>query len=518
MMLSFAQQLGMAQKLSALTPEILLTGAAFVVMILGLSKNPGTRRFTAGLSLAALAIAGILAMGTSGPTPPLAQFAKVAICLIGFLLLLVAIDLPDEAGGEPDESKPFDPARTSRGEFFGLFLLSLVGAMLCAGADDLIWLFLALELASLPTYVLVAIGRQNIRAPEAGVKYFFLGALAAALFLYGFALIYAATGSTYLSDIAHHYAEHGFSKLALAGTVLAVIGVGFKLAAFPMHFYAADVYEGAATAVTTFLAFVPKAAGIVTLILLLQTTGWQRGGTHEVLTLVLWSIAVLTMFVGNTLALLQGNVKRVLAYSSIAHSGYMLVGLVSGPGAAGAQAGWVISNGIAAVLFYLVAYGVMTLGAFAVLGVLKRGNEEAETFEDLRGLFHRRPGLAIIMAVCCLSLTGIPPLVGFWGKLFLVGSAISAGYYGLAVLTVLNSAISAYYYLRIFGVCFLQEPGTEVKEAPYATRTWAAVLSAVAVIVLSFFASGLINASVEVSGKATAPAHIPHVLSQPSHP
>lgn len=495
-----ASAVDMGTKLNSLVPEILLTLTAFAVMILGLSQNASTRRFTYVLSMGSLAIAAILAIGAPGETTALAQFFKVATCLIGMALFAVAADLPDEASSQPidRDGQKFDPSITTRGEFFGFFLLSLVGAMLCAGADDLIWLFLALELTSLPTYVLVSVSRRNIRAQEAGVKYFFLGAFAAAVFLYGFALIYTATGSTYLYEIQASIQQHGLSPMGLLGMLLAVIGVSFKIAAFPMHFYAADVYEGAATPVSTFLAYVPKAAGIVTLMLLLQAAGWADGGNHAILSLVLWTSAVMTMLIGNTLALLQNNVKRVLAYSSIAHSGYMLVGLIAGPGGEG-QAVFV-RDGLAASLFYLVAYGVMNLGAFAVLGLLKRGGEEAETFDDLRGLFRRHPAMAIVMAVCVLSLTGIPPLVGFWGKLYLVSAAFGAGYHWLGVFMVLNSAIAAYYYLRIFGVCFLQEPLPATRMEALPSRGLAAGLAAVVVIILSLFSTGfLLQASSEAA-------------------
>jgi NADH-quinone oxidoreductase subunit N len=518
-MLILAQNLSMAAKLNTLWPEILLTAVAFTVMILGLSKSPVVRRATFWITMGGLAIAACIAGAGIGQVTALAQFTKVAIALIGIALVAVAADLPDESGTEPvaRAGKPFDPAVTTRGEFFGFFLLSLVGAMLCAGADDLIWLFLALELTSLPTYVLVAVSRQSIRAPEAGVKYFFLGAFAAAMFLYGFALIYTATGSTYLSDIHQIVSQHGLSNMALLGVLLSVLGIAFKIAAFPMHFYAADVYEGAATPVSTFLAFVPKAAGFISLILILQAIGWGDSQNHQALEMVLWLMAVATMFIGNTLALLQNNVKRVLAYSSIAHTGYMLVGLLVGPGyATGTGPVW-LSDGVAAVLFYLIAYGVMNLGAFAVLGILRRSGEEAETFEDLRGLAHRRPGLAAVMAVCVLSLTGIPPLVGFFGKVFLIGAAISAGFYLLAALTVLNSAISAWYYLHMFGVCFLHEPADKTESAPSPARSWAAIASALGVIVLSIFVANLFTAS-HAAATLPPPARSAQVTESIPHP
>jgi len=485
----------MSEKLATLWPEMLLTLVAFIVMVIGLSPTYWMRRATYLISVFGLIIAAILAAtGSPAHTGELAIYMKVAICLIGLVLLLTAAEVPDESAPQVMGDQSFDPAHTSRGEFFGFLLLSLVGAMLCAGAEDLVWLFLALELTSLPTYVLVATSRKSIKAPEAGVKYFFLGAMAAAIFLYGFTLLYGATGTTYISQIHTVMAEQGISNLALAGLILAVIGVCFKIAAFPMHFYAADVYQGAATPVTTFLAFVPKAAGFVTLIVLLNAPGWSILESSTILTGLLWVIAVLTMFVGNTLALLQSNVKRVLAYSSIGHTGYMLVGIVAGAGSA-SESELFIRNGVAAVLFYLVAYGVMNLGAFAVLALLKRDGEEADSFDDLRGLASRRPLHAAVMAICVLSLTGIPPLVGFWGKLFVFGSAISAGFVWLAVLALINSAIAAFYYLRIVASCYMDPATDETVVSALPSRSLAAVASAVGVIVLSLAAGWLVDAS-----------------------
>jgi NADH-quinone oxidoreductase subunit N len=503
----------MVAKIHTIYPEILLTATAFLVMLLGLSPSNAIRRSTGMISLVALVVAALLAEfsgGTAGLVFPIATFAKIAIAGVGAALMLVVFELPDEAGDDPKAGQPFDAANTSRGEVFGFLLLSLVGAMLCAGADDLIWLFLALELTSLPTYVLVATSRQNIKAPEAGVKYFFLGAFAAAIFLYGFALIYTATGTTDLHQIHDIIAQQGLTPLALTGMVLAVVGIAFKIAAVPMHSYVADVYQGAATPITTFLAFTPKIAGFLSLILLLSAVGWpleaqtyvhhmvnapdQVLGTGAALSALLWILAAATMIIGNTLALMQDNVKRVLAYSSVAHTGYMLVGLVAGPGPGSMQSGSFIRNGVAAVLFYIVAYGVMNLGAFAVLGILKNQGEEAETFEDLHGLASRRPALAAIMAICILSLTGIPPLIGFWGKLFIFGSAISAGYVVLTIIGVVNSAIGAYYYLRIIGSCYLHESTNASQAGNLPSRSFAAGVSAVVVVLLSIGTGPLVYA------------------------
>jgi len=385
-------------------------------------------------------------------------------------------------------------------------LFSLTGVMLCAGASDLVWLFLALELTSLPTYIMVATSREKAFAQEAAVKYFFLGALSAAVFLYGFALIYGATGLTEFDQISAYVHTNGVSPLMLTGVVLAVVGVCFKIAAVPMHFYTADVYEGAATPVSAFLAFVPKAAGFAALIALLGLVGWDHGSGKyhaelpDVLIYLIAGIAAVTMTVGNVLGLVQTRLKRVLAYSSIAHSGYMLVGLLAGPAlamklqGASASANFSLSNGVAAVLFYLVAYGLSTVGTFAVLGCLTRPDgEEVQTYDDLSGLRYRHPWQAGVLLVSVISLVGLPPLVGFLGKLFLIGSVYAAGsgsspnaglYQGLVVLMVINSAISAGYYLRIAAVAFFGEDKGQTVEITLPTRRWGGTIAAAAALAL----------------------------------
>lgn len=512
----------MLEKIQILVPEIVLVGTAFVVMILGLSRNRAIRRSTFLLSAASLISAALIViyhdrLGLPA-IPGVAVYLKLAILAVGFLLLLAAAEVPDESHSDVEQPGLFDPSIVARGEFFGFFLLSLAGAMLTVTADDLIWLFLALELTSLPTYVMVATARDRIQAPEAGVKYFFLGAFAAAIFLYGFTLLYGATGTTAFTQLGSHELvginlvihQQGLGTLGMIGLLLAITGLCFKIAAVPMHAYAADVYQGAATPVTAFLAFVPKTAGFAALIAVVGFIGWPLRATHngQAIYVLLWVLAVATMYVGNTLALRQSNVKRVLAYSSIAHSGYMLVGLVAGPVVV-ATAGNFSGGGIAAVLFYLVCYGIMNLGAFAVLGILRSRGEEAETFGDLRGLAQRHPALATVMAVCCLSLAGIPPILGFWGKLYLVGAAISAGEVWLVILMVMASAIGAVYYLRIIAACFLPEPTGDLTAADRPWRAAAALASAVLIVALSFSAGWLVKYAHQAADiQAKAASHL----------
>ncbi len=495
----------MIEKLAQLHPEIVLFAATCVVMVLGLARSSVWRAMSAWITAAALAVAFVLALrspATDGLFPNFLAYTKAMVAGVGLLILPVMSGTVDRwYERRVGKGESFDALRVTRGEFYAFFLLSLTGVMLCATADDLIWLFLALELTSLPTYVMVAISTPRLRAQEAGVKYFFLGALSAATFLYGFALIFGAAGTTDLGAIAQQFHSQGLGPIGTLGLVMALVGVSFKVAAVPMHFYTADVYQGAASPVAAFLAFAPKAAGFFVLVNLLATVGWHwgAGGSSlpDELRVALWAIAVLTMTFGNVLALLQSSAKRMLAYSSVAHSGYMLVGLIVGPG------GTVAGNGLAASMFYMLAYGVMNLGAFAVLACVEvRGRDgelaEADSLDDLRGLHRRSPMLAWAMTLCALSLLGMPPLLGFWGKFVLFTSAIGAGELALVIIMGVNSAIAAFYYLRLVRATMLDERDEE-QELPVTTdlfgRRLAAMLSAAGVIAVVAAASQLQSAS-----------------------
>jgi NADH-quinone oxidoreductase subunit N len=496
----------MADKLWFLIPEIWLFVGVFAVSVMGLARTKFVRD---ALPLVvcvflAVALAAIPLVYTQTERlartamlmPMVGAYVKMVICALGIVLAMLSVGLIDRRLEDAVKSgrARFDPIRVSRGEYFAFFLLSLIGAMLVCNANDLIWLFLALELTSLPTYVMVAISRPSRRAQEAAVKYFFLGALAAAMFLYGFALLYGATGTIVLSDmreaLAAQTAAGGLNRMAIVGMILAVVGVSFKIVAVPMHFYAADVYEGAAAPVTAFLGFVPKTAGAVAIILLLGTVGWRghlpggMAGLPQPILITLWMIAVLTMTLGNVGAMLQRSAKRLLAYSSIAHSGYLLIGVIAGPGL-----------GVNSVLFYLLAYGVMNTAAFAALAALERRGEEVELLDDLAGLRHRHRTLSVVIAVAAVSLIGFPPLLGFWGKLLLLVAGVKAGHLPLVVIAVINSAVSAWYYLRLAGLPVLAMPGPQAEAISKRPVVWprvAAVLTGVAVLIGPFFVEPLL--------------------------
>lgn len=509
----------MAEKLAYLWPEVTLFLATCAVMVIGLSPSAAVRRLCPLISGLSLAAAGIFAIGTTptladgaeGLMPGMLPYAKAIIAAVGILIVMLLAGTVDR--GEEEELaagiRKFDPLRLTSGEFYAFFLFSLTGLMLTASADSLIWLFLALELTSLPTYVMVTISTARSRAKEAGVKYFFLGALGAAIFLYGFALIYGGTGSVHLGEIHHQItlqmAGDGLNGITLAGLLISILGIGFKIAAVPMHYYTADVYQGAATPVTAMLAFVPKTAGFLALILLCSAIGWHYGETGHALPdtirLLLWVMAVLTMTLGNVLAILQTSMKRMLAYSSIAHSGYMLVGIIAGPGATFTE------SGISAVLFYLLTYGVMSTGAFAVIASLERAHaertqtgelayDEADSIEAIRGLARTKPLLGWSMVICALSMLGFPLTVGFFGKLPLFTSGIAAGELPLVIVLGINSAIAAFYYLRLVSYPLFDEAGDEAQgfiTTPMRTRPVVAAIGAVGVLAMTVFAGPLMS-------------------------
>ncbi|RLS92921.1 MAG: NADH-quinone oxidoreductase subunit N [Planctomycetota bacterium] len=514
----------MSSKLTLIAPEILLFAGAVAVALLGISRRASLRHAVPLVTALFLAASMVVtawvyrsdATASSGlMLPMLGGYAKLMIAGIGILLVMVAGSSIDRRLEEAFESgrAEFDPIRVMRGEFFAFFLLSLAGTMLVSNASDLIWLFLALELSSLPTYVMVAVSRGKRKAQEASMKYFFLGALSAATFLYGFALLYGATGTLVFSEmrdvLAMQAATGGVSTLAIVGGVMAILGICFKLAAVPMHFYAPDVYEGAGVATTAFLGFIPKIAGVLALILLLSIFGWSghsiqvdgqlvsSAGLPAPITAVLWMVAVLTMTLGNVGAILQRNVKRMLAYSSIAQSGYLLIGIIAGPPA-----------GFESLLFYLLGYGLMNTGLLAVLASLERHGEEVETLEDLAGLRVRHPWLAWSMAICAISLIGIPPLVGFFGKLALFGAAIENSQMALVVIAAVNTAISAYYYLQLVGVPMLGQPNARTQAVQLVPDPWprrAALFCAASILILPFVAERIYSAAA-ASGKAPTSA------------
>ena len=367
-----------------------------------------------------------------------------------------------------------------RGEYYTLMLFSISGMMLMAQAADLIIVFLALELLSLPLYVLSAFARPKTDSEEAGLKYFLLGAFSSGFVLYGIALVYGATGSTALSGIVAAASAGTPGLLLTIGAALILVGLGFKVAAVPFHMWTPDVYQGAPTAVTAFMAAGAKIAGFAAL-LRVFATAFPSISTD--LTPVLWALSALTMIVGNLIAISQTEIKRMLAYSSIAHAGYILMAFVpyGNPEVAPVS--------IAAGLFYLVAYALTNFGAWSVVIALEQKEGKGLAISDYAGLGRKYPALAAAMTVFMLSLIGFPPTLGLVGKFYLFRAVLSGGYIGLAIIGVLTSLISAYYYLRVVVTMYMQE-GEPVTEREFWLGFTTAG-AALATVIVSLMPQGL---------------------------
>ncbi len=370
-----------------------------------------------------------------------------------------------------------------RGEYYSLLLFSICGMMLMAVANDLIVVFLALELLSIPLYVLAGFARPRLESEEASLKYFLMGAFAGGFVVFGIALIFGATGTTNLSSI---FASIGSITtnlpLLTLGAALILVGFGFKVAAVPFHMWTPDVYHGSPSAVTAFMSVGAKAGGFAAL-LRIFVSAFPALSTD--LTMIIWVISALTMFLGNVVAIAQSNIKRMLAYSSIAHAGYILMALVPYGNSA------VNSDTISAALFYLVAYALTSFGAWAVVIALEKAEGKGLELNDYAGLARKYPLLAASMAVFMLSFIGVPPTLGFMGKFYLFRTVIEGGYLGLALIGVFTSLVSAYYYLRIIVIMYMREGEPEARSEFWVQFT--AALTAILIIVLTLAAQPLLD-------------------------
>jgi NADH-quinone oxidoreductase subunit N len=396
----------------------------------------------------------------------------------GFSVFLNALFLVSGLAGMAlayDYNKRMD---LDRGEYYVLLLFSISGMMLMAAAADLIVIFLALELLSIPLYVLAGFARPQSDSEEAALKYFLLGAFAGGFVVYGIALVFGATGTTALHGIvAMVSAGSADLSLMLFGAALILVGFAFKVAAVPFQMWTPDVYQGSPSAVTAFMAVGAKAAGFAAL---LRVFILAFPILEIDLTPVLWVLAALTMIIGNFVAIAQSNIKRMLAYSSIAHAGYIFMALVT----FGQDA--VVPNAVASALFYLLAYAVTNFGTWSVVIALEKKEGKGLELNDYAGLGAKYPGLAAAMMIFMLSFTGIPPTLGFLGKFFLFRTVLEAGFVGLAIIGVLTSLVSAYYYLRILVIMYMQDGKPEVRIEGWLRLT--TIVTAVATIVLSIFA------------------------------
>jgi NADH-quinone oxidoreductase subunit N len=461
-------------------PLIAVSLGAMVILLAGVRMADDESEGLGWLGLATLGVAFVLALGLIGQTgfafggalavDGFAAFFQLTILIAAAFTILMSLDYASDN-------------HLAGAEYYSLLLFSTLGMMLMAAAGDLIVIFLGLETMSIAAYVLAGLRRHDPRSNEAAIKYFLLGAFSTGFLLYGIALIYGATGSIKLdairAELSAPMASHPMLSLGLA---MLLVGFGFKVAAVPFHMWTPDVYEGAPTPITAFMAVGVKLgafAGFVRIFLVgfLPVSGqWSNA---------LWVIAVLTMTTGNVIAVVQTNIKRMLAYSAIAHAGYVLVGMVAAS-----------PEGGAAVLYYLLAYAFPTLGAFAIVIALERRELVGDEIADYRGLSTRSPALAGAMAVFLLSFTGVPPLAGFMGKFYVFSAALRQGYTYLVVIAVINSVIAAFYYISVTVAMFMEEGGIEpapMRRRPALVATIG--LSAIATVLVGVYPAPYMTAA-----------------------
>ena len=482
-------------------PELLICIVAVLVMLVDAFARPTQRWITGGLALAGLLAAGVstismwMSYGTG--TASLNNFngmivldeLRLSFTLI-FLFVSILTVLISMIWVENE--------RLPAGEFHSLLLFATAGMMLMASGNDLVIIFLGLEILSIATYVMCGFRRTDLRSNESSLKYFILGSFSSAFLLYGIALVYGGTGTTNISQIGAIMTsgvDARYPALLYAGAAMMIVGFGFKIATAPFHIWTPDVYEGAPTPVTAFMAAGPKAAGFASFlrVFIFGFPFVAAAGTsvNSVWVGALSLMAILTMSVGNIVAIVQNNVKRMLAYSSIAHAGYALVGFV----AAGATTGAERDTALASVAFYMLTYAVMNLGAFAIVTLIARNNDRRTEVEDYNGIGFRAPALAFTLSLFLLSLLGLPLTAGFMGKVMVFNAALKAGFYVLVIIAVLNTAISAYYYLRLIIVMFFRERSSEWASPHVPVSLVLAIVIAVAgVFYLGLFPNKVIDA------------------------
>lgn len=448
---------GIANELIVIRPELVVGIGAIVLLLIGVTGSQRGMRLVSWLGLAVLVLAAVALYMTPGTanvfggafvTDGFARFAKYLVLLGSALAIVLAQDY-------------FEKQRIARFEFPVLVLLSTLGMMLMVSAGSFIGLYMGLELQSLALYVLAAFHRDSMRSTEAGLKYFVLGALSSGMMLYGISLIYGFTGTTVFAEVAAAVAKTGVNVGLIFGIVFLISGLAFKVSAVPFHMWTPDVYEGSPTPITAFFSMSPKVAAMA---LFLRTLlGAFPDALHQWQQIVVF-VSVLSMILGAFAAIGQTNIKRLMAYSSIGHMGYALLGLAAGT-----------AKGVQGVLLYLMIYIITNAGVFVCILAMKRGGENVETIEDLRGLARTNPGVAIAFLIFMFSLAGIPPMAGFFAKFYVFLAAIEAHLYWPAVIGVLSSVVGAVYYIRIVKLIYFDEP------APAFDRGLGASLSTVLV-------------------------------------
>ena len=455
-------------------PEIFLAASAMALLLLGVFQGDRAAREIAWLAVAALVIAFGLVMApllnhgverqvslfAMFVTDGFGAFAKVLVLIGSALSLIIAMRFNEREG-------------IARCEYPVLVLLATTGMMMMISANDLISLYVGLELQSLALYVLASFQRDSIRSTEAGLKYFVLGALASGMLLYGASMVYGFAGTTGFDGLAKLFADGGTASIGLViGIVFIAVGLAFKVAAVPFHMWTPDVYEGAPTPITAFFSVAPKIAAMA---LFVRVMVGPFGGLMGEWQQVIWFISVASMVLGAFAAINQRNIKRLMAYSSIGHVGYALIGLAAGTAA-----------GVRGILIYLAIYLFMNVGSFAVILCMRRNGRMVEQIEDLAGLSRTQPGLALALGIFMFSMAGIPPLAGFFSKLYVFLAAIDAQLYALAVIGVVTSVVGAFYYLRIVKLMYFDEPAGSF-DRPIG-REIQAVLVLSSLVILFFFA------------------------------
>lgn len=464
-----------------ISPVLIIAGWAILLMIVDIFLRGDRKRWIPWITLVGVVLAFIQTValwgfkgGTfipEGGTPMVlvdnyGTFLNATFLCAAFLTVLFSVNY-------------LSKANIDRGEYYYLLLFSISGMMLMGMANDLILIFLALELLSIPLYVLSGFARPRIDSEESAMKYFLLGAFASGFLVFGIALMYGATGSTALPAVLEQAGDGG--GLALAGAVLILVGLGFKIAAVPFHMWTPDVYEGAPTSVTAFMSVGAKVAGFAALI---RVFTYALPDLGDAWVPALAAIAALTMILGNVVALAQQNIKRMLAYSSIAHAGFIMMGVAVSA---------TVDEGISAALFYMFAYLFSNLGAFAVVIAVERRDYQGVMLDDYKGLYKRSPWFALALAFFMLSLTGIPPTAGFTAKFGVFGAVINADMVWLAIVGVITSVISAYFYLRPVFYAFMFEPEGEAEVAVQPAVNAVVIISAAVTLLLGLLPGPLFD-------------------------
>lgn len=465
--------------IKSIIPILIITATAITVLIAGLFASERAKSFYYYFSLIGVAIASLFLFTQFGETiysfngTFVVDNFSIFFDMIILFSTVLTILISDEYVRREE---------INYGEYYSLLLFATLGMMLMASGSNLLTIFLGLEVMSISLYILAGFRRYNPNSTEAALKYFLLGAFTTGFFLYGIALVYGSTGSTDLRNIAAFLSEKGVASdpMLTLGLIMLIIGFGFKVATVPFHSWVPDVYEGAPTTITAFFSAGPKAAGFAAFFRVFLMS-FHTLDHHWVK--ILWVLAVLTMTIGNLVAIAQTNIKRMLAYSSIAHAGYILVALVSAN-----------NLGMAGVLYYMVAYALMNIGAFAIIIILGRKGEENTQLSDFAGMGFKHPLLSITMSIFMFSMAGIPPMAGFVGKFYVFSAAIQSGFIGLAIIGVINSVISVYYYLRVTVYMYMHTPSREFK--PLSTSPLillALIVTVVGTIQLGIFPSSIID-------------------------